>query len=74
MKQGDKAKALGLWKEYLALAPRDSEANYFAAALVLQTGGTKADALVYLKVAQDNCPGPKFCDLVKQTIAKLEKQ
>ena len=45
-----------------------------AAALVLQTGGTKADALVYLKVAQDNCPGPKFCDLVKQTIAKLEKQ
>lgn len=72
--KGKRAESLSLWKELLEIAPHDPEANYMAGMLTLQTGGTREEALAFLRQALDECPGPKFCEMVKKAIAETEKK
>jgi arylsulfatase A-like enzyme/cytochrome c-type biogenesis protein CcmH/NrfG len=72
--KGDKAGSLALWKEVLGPAPHDPEANYMAGMLTLQTGGSREEALGFLRQAQERCLGPKLCGLVKKAIAEAEKK
>ena len=71
--QEKKREALDAYRRLLEISPDDREANYLAGLLVFQLDGKKLEALQYFNKALEGCDPPKFCDLVREAIRKVEK-
>lgn len=71
--QERKREALDAYRRLLETSPADREANYLAGLLTYQLEGKKLVALQYFNTALEGCDQPKFCDLVKEAIRKVEQ-